>query len=200
MLADAAKSTPPKVAIQPVYDQGLLVHTAIANVRDAITIGGLMSVAVLLLFFKSLRATLIAALSIPLSLIITFVFLYLTGDTFNLMTLGGLAVAIGLIIDDTVVVIEDVARTWPAEETGDGAVNRASREISGAVIGSTLTTILVFVPLAFVSGVVGQFFQSLSLSLSVALLGVDGGEPDDHPGARRSLPGAQADADDRADL
>ena len=86
VLADAAKSAPPGVTIHPVYDQGLLVKTAIANVRDAIIIGGLMSVAVLLLFLKSLRATLIAALSIPLSLIITFVFLYLTGHTLNSMS------------------------------------------------------------------------------------------------------------------
>ena len=170
VLADAAKSAPPGVEIHPVYDQGLLVRTAIANVRDAIIIGGLMSVAVLLLFLKSLRATLIAALSIPLSLIISFVFLHLTGDTLNLMSLGGLAVAIGLIIDDTVVVIENIARHLAEGQTGDAAVDRASREISGAVIGSTLTTILVFVPLAFVRGVVGQFFQSLSISLTVALL------------------------------
>ncbi len=170
VLADAAKSAPPGVAIHPVYDQGLLVRTAIANVRDAILIGGLMSVAVLLLFLKSLRATLIAAVSIPLSLTITFVFLYLTGDTLNLMSLGGLAVAIGLIIDDSVVVIENIARHLALGESGDLAVTRASREISGAVVGSTLTTILVFVPLAFVRGVVGQFFQSLSVSLSIALL------------------------------
>lgn len=170
VLADAAKSAPPGVKIQPVYDQGLLVHTAIANVRDAIVIGGLLSVVILLMFLKSIRATLIAALSIPLSLTISFVFLYLTGDTLNLMSLGGLAVAIGLIIDDTVVVIENIARHLAEGQSGDSAVNRASREISGAVIGSTLTTILVFVPLAFVRGVVGQFFQSLSLALSVALL------------------------------
>ncbi len=170
VLADAAKSAPPGVKIEPVYDQGVLVRTAIANVRDAIVIGGLMSVLVLFLFLKSVRATLIAALSIPLSLIISFVFLYLTGDTLNLMSLGGLAVAIGLIIDDTVVVIENIARHLAAGETGDAAVDRASKEISGAVIGSTLTTILVFLPLAFVRGVVGQFFQSLSVSLSVALV------------------------------
>ena len=105
-----------------------------------------------------------------MSLIISFVFLHLTGDTLNLMSLGGLAVAIGLIIDDTVVVIENIARHLAEGQTGDAAVDRASREISGAVIGSTLTTILVFVPLAFVRGVVGQFFQSLSISLTVALL------------------------------
>jgi CzcA family heavy metal efflux pump len=170
VLADAAKTAPPGVNIKPVYDQGLLVRTAIANVRDAIVIGGAMSVVILFLFLKSIRATLIAALSIPLSLIISFVFLKLTGDTLNLMSLGGLAVAIGLIIDDTVVVIENIARHLAAGQTGDDAVDRASREISGAVIGSTMTTILVFLPLAFVRGVVGQFFQSLSLSLSVALL------------------------------
>ncbi len=170
VLADAAKSVPNGIEIHPVYDQGSLVRTAIANVRDAIVVGGLLSVVILLLFLKSLRATAIAALSIPLSLVISFAFLYLTRDTLNLMSLGGLAVAIGLIIDDTVVVIENIARHLAEGETGDAAVDRASREISGAVIGSTLTTILVFLPLAFVRGVVGQFFQSLSLALSVALL------------------------------
>jgi CzcA family heavy metal efflux pump len=170
VLADAAKSAPTGIVIQPVYDQGILVKTAIANVRDAIVIGGVLSVLILLAFLKSIRATLIAALSIPLSLIIAFGFLYLTGDTLNLMSLGGLAVAIGLIIDDTVVVVENIARHLAEGESGDKAIDRASKEISGAVVGSTLTTILVFLPLAFVRGVVGQFFQSLSLSLSVALL------------------------------
>jgi CzcA family heavy metal efflux pump len=170
VLADARKSTPAGIEITPVYDQGNLVRTAVENVRDAILYGALISVAILLLFLKSIRATLIASLAIPLSLLITFVFLYLTGDTLNLMSLGGLAVAIGLIIDDTVVVIENISRHLAAGETGDGAIDRASKEISGAVIGSTFTTILVFLPLAFVRGVIGQFFQSLSLALSVSLL------------------------------
>jgi CzcA family heavy metal efflux pump len=170
VLADARKSTPAGIEITPVYDQGNLVRTAVYNVRDAILYGALISVAILLLFLKSIRATLIASLAIPLSLLITFVFLYLTGDTLNLMSLGGLAVAIGLIIDDTVVVIENISRHLAAGETGDSAVDRASKEISGAVIGSTFTTILVFLPLAFVHGVIGQFFQSLSLALSVSLL------------------------------
>jgi CzcA family heavy metal efflux pump len=170
VLADARQSAPPGIEIQPVYDQGTLVSTAIANVRDAILVGGAFSVMILLVFLKSFRATIIASLAIPLSLSISFVFLALTGDTLNLMSLGGLAVAIGLIIDDTVVVIENISRHLAAGETGDGAIDRASREISGAVIGSTFTTILVFVPLAFVRGVIGQFFQSLSLALSISLL------------------------------
>jgi CzcA family heavy metal efflux pump len=170
VLADAKKSTPAGIEITPVYDQGNLVRTAVANVRDAILYGALFSVIILLLFLKSIRATLIASLAIPLSLLISFVFLYLMGDTLNLMSLGGLAIAIGLIIDDTVVVIENISRHLAAGETGDAAVDRASKEISGAVIGSTFTTILVFLPLAFVHGVIGQFFQSLSTALSVSLL------------------------------
>lgn len=170
VLAEAKQSAPPGVDIVPVYDQALLVRTAIANVRDAMLIGGLFSVLILLGFLKNLRATLIAALAIPLSLLVSFVFLYLTNDTLNLMSLGGLAVAIGLIIDDSVVVMENIARHLAEDQSGDQAIDRASKEISGAVIGSTLTTILVFVPLAFVRGVVGQFFQSLSLALAIALL------------------------------
>jgi CzcA family heavy metal efflux pump len=170
MLPELQKSAPPGIEITRVYDQGDLVRTSIANVRDAILIGGAFSVLILLLFLRSIRATLLTAVSIPLSLIITFVFLYLTGDTLNLMSLGGLAVAIGLIIDDSVVVVENIARHLSEGQSGDEAIDRASREISGAVIGSTLTTILVFLPLALVRGVVGQFFQSLSLSLTVALL------------------------------
>ncbi len=170
VLADAAKSAPPGVNIVPIQDQATLIRASIANVRDAIIIGAVFSVLILLAFLKSWRATLIASLAIPLSLVISFAFLRQLGDTLNLMSLGGLAVAIGLIIDDTVVVIENIARHLVHGETGDAAVDRASKEISGAVIGSTLTSILVFVPLAFVHGVIGQFFQSLSLALAIALL------------------------------
>jgi len=170
VLADAAKSAPQGIEILPIYDQASLVRSSIANVRDAIIIGALFSVLILFAFLKSWRATLIASLAIPLTLVISFAFLRQIGDTLNLMSLGGLAVAIGLIIDDTVVVIENIARRLAQGESGDAAVDSASKEISGAVIGSTLTSILVFVPLAFVSGVIGQFFQSLSLALAVSLL------------------------------
>jgi multidrug efflux pump subunit AcrB len=166
-----------------VYDQSRFVNTAVANVRDAILIGGLFSILILLGFLRSWRATLISALAIPITLAITFLFLYWSGETLNLMSLGGLAVAIGLIIDDTVVVIENIARhlapaggVAPAE--GDASVKppaadpvmAASGEITGAVVGSTLTTVLVFVPLAFITGVYGQFFASLSWSLCIAVL------------------------------
>jgi multidrug efflux pump subunit AcrB len=183
-----------------VYDQAMFVNTAVANVRDAIVIGGLFSILILLAFLRSWRATLISALAIPTTLAITFLFLHFSGETLNLMSLGGLAVAIGLIIDDTVVVIENIARHLspgtpaPSASAGtnralaapdpngvaaDGSpkvapaadpVDAASGEITGAVVGSTLTTVLVFVPLAFIAGVYGQFFASLSWALSIAVL------------------------------
>lgn len=170
VLAEAARSAPRRVRARVAYDQAGLVKTSLANVRDAILLGGLFSVLTLFFFLHSWRATAIAALSIPTTLLISFTILRLTGDTLNLMSLGGLAIAIGIIIDDTVVVIENIARHLQRGQAVEGAVDEASREISGAVIGSTLTTVLVFVPLAFLSGVVGQFFQSLCLALGIAVM------------------------------
>jgi multidrug efflux pump subunit AcrB len=191
---DTRKPPPRNIQANVVYDQARFVETAVANVRDAILIGGFFSVLILLGFLRSWRATLISALAIPTTLAITFLFLDWTGQTLNLMSLGGLAVAIGLIIDDTVVVVENIARhltpgashepaagpAVPPEANGrDGhavamavrdPVDAASSEITGAVVGSTFTTVLVFLPLAFIVGVYGQFFAALSWSLSVAVL------------------------------
>ncbi|MHB1425512.1 MAG: efflux RND transporter permease subunit [Gemmataceae bacterium] len=187
---------PHNVHPKVVYDQATFIETAVDNVRDAILVGGLFSILILLGFLRSWRATLISALAIPTTLAITFLFLHWAGETLNLMSLGGLAVAIGLIIDDTVVVIENIARHLEAKKgsglvstsnsetspdpflTADKAVSSividpvsaASREITGAVVGSTLTTVLVFLPLAFIVGVYGQFFASLSWALSIAVL------------------------------
>jgi multidrug efflux pump subunit AcrB len=167
---DPTKPPPRNIRATVVYDQAVFVQTSVDNVRDAIIAGGLFSILILLAFLRSWRATLISALAIPITLAITFLFLHWTGETLNLMSLGGLAVAIGLIIDDTVVVIENIARHLSAGTTGPAAVDAASGEITGAVVGSTLTTVLVFVPLAFIVGVYGQFFASLSWSLSIAVL------------------------------
>jgi multidrug efflux pump subunit AcrB len=206
---DPRKQPPRNIQATVVYDQAVFVETAVHNVRDAIVIGGLFSILILLAFLRSWRATLISALAIPTTLAITFLFLHWAGATLNLMSLGGLAVAIGLIIDDTVVVIENIARhlehgkspVKPIADLGlriaeskntngspaagsvisnpqsaihnpqsEDPVDAASGEITGAVVGSTLTTVLVFVPLAFIVGVYGQFFAALSWSLSIAVL------------------------------
>jgi multidrug efflux pump subunit AcrB len=183
----AGKASPRNIQATMVYDQADFVRTAVDNVRDAIIIGGLFSILILLAFLRSWRATLISALAIPTTLAITFLFLHWAGETLNLMSLGGLAVAIGLIIDDTVVVMENIARhlvrkpetrgsqpeahgSQPAGLKAVDPIDAASSEITGAVIGSTLTTVLVFLPLAFIVGVYGQFFASLSWSLAIAVL------------------------------
>jgi multidrug efflux pump subunit AcrB len=181
------KPMPANIRATVAYDQALFVRTAVDNVRDAILIGSLFSILILLAFLRSWRATLISALAIPTTLSITFLFLHWAGATLNLMSLGGLAVAIGLIIDDTVVVVENIARHLtsgsrlsavgsPTEPAADSRtptadpVDAASAEITGAVVGSTLTTVIVFVPLALIAGVYGQFFASLSWALSIAVL------------------------------
>ena len=192
---DEQKRSPRGIQATVVYDQAVFVDSAVSNVRDAILVGGLFSILILLAFLRSWRATLISALAIPTTLAMTFLFLHWSGETLNLMSLGGLAVAIGLIIDDTVVVIENIARHLASDrkqrasgQAGANAVNgaahstsgdldasvdsvaAASGEITGAVFGSTMTTVLVFVPLAFIVGVYGQFFAALSWSLSIAVL------------------------------
>jgi multidrug efflux pump subunit AcrB len=200
------KPPPKNVQAQVVYDQASFVNTSVHNVTDAILIGGAFSILILLAFLRSWRATFISALAIPITLAITFLFLHWSGETLNLMSLGGLAVAIGLIIDDTVVVIENIARHLTRKVVSGGVVSgkntvadrppstqlssdsstihhspltthhspdpvdAASSEITGAVVGSTLTTVLVFVPLAFITGVYGQFFAALCWSLSIAVL------------------------------
>ena len=111
------KRPPRSIQATVVYDQATFVESAVSNVRDAILIGGLFSILILLAFLRSWRATLISALAIPTTLAMTFLFLHWSGETLNLMSLGGLAVAIGLIIDDTVVVIENIARHLSADRT-----------------------------------------------------------------------------------
>ena len=151
------------------YDLAEFVATAIANVRDAILIGGLLAVLVLLVFLRNWRLTLVAASTLPLTVIATFLFMWLFGESINLMSMGGLAVAIGLVIDDAVVVVENIHRRLDGRRTRE-SIEAATRELVAPVVGSTLTTVVVFAPLGLLSGVVGQFFKALSLTLSVAVL------------------------------
>ncbi len=166
-LTSLAKTLPSGIKVNRVYDLAEFVEDAIASVRDAILIGSLLAVFVLIVFLRNLRLTLIAALTLPLAVIPTFLFMRIFGGTINQMSMGGLAVAIGLVIDDAVVVVENIHRR--AAE-GAGAAVGAVTELMAPLVSSTLTTVVVFAPLALLSGVPGQFFRALSLSLSVAVL------------------------------
>ena len=168
-LAGLAHTLPSGLRVTKVYDLAEFVATAIANVRDAILIGGALAVIVLLLFLRDWRVTLIAAITLPLTVLATFLFMKLFGESINLMSMGGLAVAIGLVIDDAVVMVENIHRRLRAGR-GEAAIAEATRELIAPVVGSTLTTVVVLAPLGFLSGVAGQFFRALSLTLSVSVL------------------------------
>ena len=171
-LAELTHTLPSGLRLSKVYDLAEFVATAIANVRDAILIGGALAVLVLLLFLRDWRVTLIASITLPLTVLATFLFMKLFGESINLMSMGGLAVAIGLVIDDAVVMVENIHRRLSAGGGGRGeqAIDEATRELIAPVVGSTLTTVVVLAPLGFLSGVVGQFFRALSLTLSVSVL------------------------------
>ena len=168
-IKDLAHTLPSGLRLSKVYDLADFVATAITNVRDAILIGGVLAVIVLLVFLRDWRVTLVSAVTLPLTVMATFLFMRLFGESINLMSMGGLAVAIGLVIDDAVVVVENIFRRM---ESGAGAdaVWDATSELVAPVVGSTLTTVVVLAPLGLISGVVGQFFRALSLTLSVAVL------------------------------
>ncbi|MEP7116083.1 MAG: efflux RND transporter permease subunit [Acidobacteriota bacterium] len=166
-LASLLRALPDGIRITKVYDLADFVRASITNVRDAILIGGLLAVLVLLVFLRDLRLTLIAAVTLPLAIVPTFAFLWLFDGSINLMSMGGLAIAIGLVIDDAVVVVENIHR-----QAGHGvdAIAGAVSQLMAPLVSSTLTTVVVFAPLGLLSGVVGQFFRALSLSLSAAVL------------------------------
>jgi CzcA family heavy metal efflux pump len=168
-LKDLAGSLPSGLRLSKVYDLADFVATAITNVRDAILIGGVLAVIVLLVFLRDWRVTLVSAVTLPLTVLATFLFMKLFGESINLMSMGGLAVAIGLVIDDAVVVVENIFRRMEAGASRE-EVWEATAELVAPVVGSTLTTVVVLVPLGLLSGVVGQFFRALSLTLSVAVL------------------------------
>jgi CzcA family heavy metal efflux pump len=169
-LRDYQKSLPPSVRLSVVYDLAEFVRNAVSSVRDAIVIGSLLAIFVLIVFLRDWRVTTIAAISLPLTIVGTFFVLHLVGGTINLMSLGGLAIAIGLVIDDAIVIVENIHRHRAAGESVAVAAEKGTQELVAAVVGSTLTTVVVFVPLGLLQGVVGQFFAALSTTLAAAVL------------------------------
>ncbi|MEH2247940.1 efflux RND transporter permease subunit [Nostoc sp.] len=163
------KSLPPGVQITRAYDESGLVVDAIANVRDAIAIGIVLIIIVLYVFLREWRSTVIASITIPLSALAAFGVLSFVGQSLNLMSLGGLAVAIGLVIDDAIVVIENIDRQLQSGLNSTAAVAAAMAQLSEPVISSTLTTVAVFLPLGLLSGVAGEFFTSLTITLTAAV-------------------------------
>jgi CzcA family heavy metal efflux pump len=164
------RELPKGVELQPFYDQSDIVNDSIKSVRDAVIIGVILASLIMVLFLRDWGTSLVAGLVIPATLALTFIVLRLLGESFNLMTLGGLAAAVGLVIDDAIVVVENIVLHRDAGETRGEAIRKALEEIRVPLIGSTITPIVVFLPLISITGVTGTFFKALAVTVAVALI------------------------------
>ena len=168
-LAAIRKQMPPDVTLTAIDDQSQFIRHAISDVKLDAVIGGLLAILVIFLFLRDGWSTFVVSLSLPVSIITTFFFMGQLGLSLNVMSLGGLALATGLVVDDSIVVLESIAK---ARERGLGileAAIRGTREVSMAVVASTLTTIAVFLPLVFVEGIAGQLFRDQALTVAIAI-------------------------------
>ncbi|MEO0651938.1 MAG: efflux RND transporter permease subunit, partial [Planctomycetota bacterium] len=167
---DEVNEAYPQLHVVAVSNQGNFIERSISNVAQSVLYGGGLAVLVLLLFLRNLRSTLVISLAIPISIIGTFALTYAAGMTLNLMTLGGLALGVGMIVDNSVVVLENIFRRREEEHDGprDAAV-RGTSEVATAIVASTITTLVIFLPLAFVRGVSGVLFGELAYVIVFAL-------------------------------
>jgi CzcA family heavy metal efflux pump len=164
------KTLPRGIELRPFYDQSELVNDSISSVRDAILIGLVLASLIMVLFLRDWGTSLVAGLVIPATVAVTFIALRIMGESFNLMTLGGLAAAVGLVIDDAIVVVENIVMHRDKGQSRAEAIRSAIREIRVPLVGSTITPIVVFLPLISITGVTGVFFRALAVTVGMALL------------------------------
>ncbi|MGO8699806.1 MAG: efflux RND transporter permease subunit [Limisphaerales bacterium] len=169
-LKELKRTLPPDMRLDFFYDQSQFVRESVGSVRDAILFGLLLSLVILYFFLKSWGSVFIVILTIPITVLITSVSMGLLHMTFNMMTLGGIAASIGLIIDDAIVVVEAIYAKTAAGHSRLEAIHEAMGEILHPLIASTLTPVVVFIPLAFLSGITGVFFRALAMTMVVSLL------------------------------
>jgi HAE1 family hydrophobic/amphiphilic exporter-1 len=168
-IAQLQDDIPSQYQLQLVYDQSRFIASAIDDVKSAAVIGGLLAMLVLYLFLKNIWPTLIISISIPVSIIATFNLMYGNNISLNIMSLGGIALAIGLLVDNSIVVLENIARHKTQNSNFKQAASMGTKEVSMAIIASTLTTMAVFFPLVFVEGIAGQLFSDQALTVTFAL-------------------------------
>ncbi len=169
-VEEIRKSLPPGIEIRPFYDQSIIVSDSIKSVRDAILLGLILASIILVVFLRDWGTSIVAGLVIPVTIALTFIALKLLGQSFNLMTLGGLAAAVGLVIDDAIVVVENIVIHRDSGQDRLQAIHSALQEITIPLIGSTVTPIVVFLPLISITGVTGTFFRALAVTMGVSLL------------------------------
>ncbi|OHB68622.1 MAG: hypothetical protein A2Y77_15605 [Planctomycetes bacterium RBG_13_62_9] len=160
----------PQIRIVPIIDTSDYIRRSISNVGSSALCGGLLAIAILLLFLRNVRSTIIIATAIPVSIIATFALLYFGHLTLNIMTLGGLALGIGMLVDNAIVVLENIYRLRETGEPLEDAAVDGAAEVTAAVVASTLTTLVVFLPLVFMRGMSGVMFKQLSIVVTFSLL------------------------------
>jgi multidrug efflux pump subunit AcrB len=169
-MAAIRPTLPAGIEMRPFYDQSNIVQESIASVRDAIVIGLFLAGLIIWLFLRDWGTAVMTGLVVPVTMVITFIVMKMLGQSFNLMTLGGLAAAVGLVIDDKIVVVENIVLHRDSGEGPLQATASALKELTVPLIGSTLTPIVVFLPLITITGVTGTFFSALAIAMSVSLL------------------------------
>jgi HAE1 family hydrophobic/amphiphilic exporter-1 len=169
-IEELGKALPPGSELVLVYDQSKFISSAIGEVRDAALIGGLLAILVLYLFLRDARATFITGLAIPVSVIGTFVAMYMFDLSLNIMSLGGIALAVGMLVDNAVVVLENIVRHREAGRSRIEAATRGTSEVGTAITAATLTSVAVFFPMVFITGIAGQLFRDQALTVSFSLL------------------------------
>jgi HAE1 family hydrophobic/amphiphilic exporter-1 len=160
----------PQVSLTPIIDTSDYIRNSITNVGSMALYGGILAVMVLLFFLRNVVSTLIIAAAIPISIIATFALMYFGGLTLNIMTLGGLALGIGMLVDNAIVVLENIYRYREAGQEAEEATLKGSGEVTAAIIASTMTTLAVFLPLVFIRGMSGVMFKQLAFVVSFSLL------------------------------
>jgi HAE1 family hydrophobic/amphiphilic exporter-1 len=160
----------PQINLVPIIDTSEYIQRSIKNIGSSVLYGGVLAILVLLLFLRNLRSTAIIATAIPISVIATFALMYFGGFTLNIMTLGGLALGVGMLVDNAIVVLENIFRLRESVDGPEQAAVAGSEEVTSAIIASTLTTLVVFLPLIFVRGMAGVMFKQLSLVVGFSLL------------------------------
>jgi hydrophobic/amphiphilic exporter-1 (mainly G- bacteria), HAE1 family len=168
-IKELEKSLPEGTRLQQVYDQSTFIAAAISEVKTSALIGGLLAILVLYAFLRDARATLISSIAIPVSVLGTFVLMYAFDITLNIMSLGGIALAVGMLVDNAVVVLESIVRNHEKGMTRVEAARRGTAEVATAVFAATLTSVAVFAPMIFITGIAGQLFKDQSLTVAFAL-------------------------------
>lgn len=169
-LENMKKDLPGNVEINAIIDQSEYIRDSIRSVVENALIGSLLAVLIIFLFLRNMRSTLVIALSIPISIIATFILVYFAGISLNMLSLGGLALGVGMIVDDSIVVLESIFRWRQAGHSRWEAATAGAQEVAMAVTASTLTNVIIFLPIVFVQGIASQVFRDMAFTVTFSLL------------------------------